>query len=127
MSDRIGFGSGTDIAALYIADDNQSFFPAVIYRTLIYEEPFNAELFIHRNLRLHRRNQIADMVYNLFVESPDSFRRPFHCFAVFRKSLLLQMLRNIFQHRIKPDYNRRSCPLYVLNQFIYHVTTMPFP
>ena len=53
MSYRVCFGSGSDIAALDIADDDQAFFLTIIHSLLKCHHAGNTELLIHCHLRLH--------------------------------------------------------------------------
>ena len=109
MSCRIRSGSGTDIPSLDIADHYKIFFLAVIHRFLKCHYARHAELLIHCNLRLDSGDQVTGLIHDLFVKLPDRFCSSFKCFSVFRKRLILHMLRDIVQHRVKSDHDRRSC------------------
>ena len=73
MSGRIGCGCGTDIPTLYISDHNQIFLVAVIYRLLECRYTGHTKLLIHRDLRLHCRNQVVCCINNSFIVLPDGF------------------------------------------------------
>ena len=73
MSGRIGCGCGTDIPTLYISDHNQIFLVAVIYRLLECRYTCHTKLLIHRDLRLHCRNQVVCCIDNSFIVLPDGF------------------------------------------------------
>ena len=77
MTCRIGCGSRTDISALRVADHDQALFLAVPYCLLIDHEARNAELFIHRDLGLHRGDQIPGGVDDRLVELPHGLRSSF--------------------------------------------------
>ena len=122
MAYRISLGSGTDIAALYVSDNHQSFFLAVRNGSLISCHSRNAELLIHRHLRLYRRDQIISRINDRLVELPDRLCRSLQCLTVLGKRFFLHMLRHIGQHRVQ-SYDDRCIGCFDLfNQFVNHVS-----
>ena len=73
MGNRISLRSGTDIAAFYIADDNQTFLFAVCDGLLECDQTCYAELLIHGDLRLYCRNQIRYCIHDALIVLPDRF------------------------------------------------------
>ena len=121
MSNRIGLGSGADIPALHISDHHKALFLTVINGLLIGDQAFDAELFIHGDLRLHRRNQIADRVNDPFIILPNRLTRSLQRLAVFLIGFLLDISRNILQHRVQP-HNDGSIRLFdLLHKLINHL------
>ena len=95
MSHCIRCGSRTDISTFDISDHHQIFGFTVIHCLFERLDSRNSELLIHRDLRLHCRNQIICLVHNLFVKLPDCFCRPFQCLSEFSKCFFLHVLRNV--------------------------------
>ena len=122
MTYRISLGSRADIAALYVADDHQSFFLAVGNGLLISSHSRNAELLVHRHLRFYRRDQVIRRINDRLVELPDCLCRSLQCLTVFSKRFFLHMLRHIGQHRVQ-SYDDRCIGCFDLfNQFVNHVS-----
>ena len=115
MAGCISSGSGADISALNIANDNKALLLAVFNRLVISLQSFNSKLLIHGDLRFYRRYQIRRRVYNLLIKQPDGLRRPFKSLAELIVRFLRHMLRNIAQHRIQPHTNRSLRLLYFFN------------
>ena len=116
----ISCGGRADIPTLHITDHNESFFVAVVHRSLKSCKTRNSELLIHRNLRLHCRDQIIYFIYNRLIVLPYSLGRTFQRLAIFLKCSCLYLFRNIGKHRIESDYDRCICLLYICNQFLNH-------
>ena len=122
MAHRICGRSGTNVAALDIADDYQVFGFAVIDGLLICLQALDTELLIHGDLRLYRRNQVVGLVHDLLVELPDGLCCSLQGLAVLRERLLLDVLRNVVQHRIQSYHDGGSGLLNLCNQLINHFT-----
>ena len=75
VSSRICLRGRSDVSALHVTDHNQPLFLTVANRLPVCDHPRNSELLIHRNLRLHRRNQVCNRIHNLLVEAPDRLCR----------------------------------------------------
>ena len=71
MAYCVSCGGGADIASLDVADDYQIFFLTIIDGLLESDETFDTELLVHGDLRFHRRDQVINMVDDLFVVLPD--------------------------------------------------------
>ena len=95
MCCRISCGGRADIPTLHITDHNESFFVAVVHRSLESCKTRNSELLIHRNLRLHCRDQIIYFIYNRLIVLPYSLGRTFQRLAIFLKRSCLYLFRNI--------------------------------
>ena len=100
MSYCIRFRSGTDVSPLDIPDDDQILLLAVIHGLLKGGQPFNTELLVHCNLRLHCRNQIVDAINDSLIILPDCFRRTLQSLPVLSKGFLLDMLRYKLHGRV---------------------------
>ena len=120
MSYCIGCRCGTDIATLDISDHNQAFGFTVINCFLECLKSFNSKLLIHCDLRFYCRDQIICCIYNSFIILPDCLSCAFQCLTEFCKSFLLDMLRNIIQHRIQSYNDRCVCFADVTDQFVNH-------
>ena len=120
MAHRIGFRCRTDITALDITDDHQPFLLTIFHGLLEGDKPFHAELLIHGDLRLHRRDQIVDGIHDRLVIQPDRLCRSLHRLPVLRISLLLYMLRHELQNRIQPGHDGRPDPPDLLYKLVDH-------
>ena len=76
VSLRIGRRSRTDVAALHIRNDNEPELLCKPHGLLVGNETRNAELLVHGNLGLHRRNQIRRLPKYRLVKAEAGLCRP---------------------------------------------------
>ena len=115
---RVSLGGRADIAALDVPDHDKPLLLTVGNRLLKSVHALHAELLIHGDLRLYRRNEIAYRIHDTLIEQPDRFRRAFHGFSVLGKSLLFDILRHKLHGRVKSHHNGRLQFLDLLCQCI---------
>ena len=100
MSCCVSRRSRSDVSALDIANDYQPLLLTVIHSLFKRHKPRDPKLLVHRNLRLHCRDQIIGLVHNFFIELPDGLRCSFQRLAVLCIRFFLYMLRHIAEHRV---------------------------
>ena len=120
MSHGIGFGSGTDVSALDIADDNEALLFTIFHRPVKRLQPGDAELLVHGDLGLYGGHEVTDRVHESPVVEPDGFCSALERLAEFVKCLFFQIIRYVPKHRIEPDHDRGIGTADSFDQFIYH-------
>ena len=106
MSDRICLRGGTNVPALDVADYDQPLLLTVVNGLLKGDHAWYAKLFIHGNLRLHRRNQIIDRIHQPLIVLPDRLCCALQRLSGLCKRLLFDIFRYKFHHRIQSDHDR---------------------
>ena len=75
MSDRIRFRSGSNVAALDVADHDKSLFLTVVHSLLEGNQSGDPKLLIHGDLRLYGRHQVINGIHDALIILPDGFCR----------------------------------------------------
>ena len=106
VSLRIRRRGRTDVAALHIGNHDEPELLRKANGLFIGDEAGNSELLVHRNLRLHGRNQICRRLEDGLVKAPAGLGRSLQIFALFGKRGFFYLVRNIRQHGIQTHADR---------------------
>ena len=120
MSYGVGLRGGAYIASLHVTDHDQSLFMTVVHRLLVCRKSRDAELLVHRYLRLHRRDQIICGIHDGFVERQHGFRRCIETLSLFLCRSPLQLFRHELQIGIQSHDYRCLLIGYLIYQSGYH-------
>ena len=120
MTNCICCRCGTDITSFDITDHNQIFGFTILNRFLVCDQSRDTKLLIHGDLWFHCRDQIKGRIHDSFVILPDCFCSALQSLPKLCKSLFLDMLRNIIQHRIQSYNDWCICFADIADQFVNH-------
>ncbi len=126
MSNCIGFGCGSDITTLNIADDKKALRMCIVNRLLESHQSGDTELFVHGNLGLHSRNQISYSIHNGTVETENCICSSFQGLTVSGIRLLKKYFRDKGKFRIQSDNNRCILLFDFLRKLMNHIRTSLF-